>query len=575
MKKVKLTLLLILTMLLFTGCGAVVHTKIDLNNDSSGTRTTFITIKNSDESSLEGGFEALESILSASIPKGLELVRDNNNNNSTVFSFSYSFINIDDYNDKTQNFFNCEANAIFKAETTPLKQEISFYEANNNSSLISWAINAVNESNIISGYSISDSYEFGTNYIIFNNEEVFSSSYDDFNFELITGPKLISSQIFSDFDMVGNYKKKFIITFDEDDYKTLEKEQVRIYLNKKYDGWQSDDDGYSFFLEFNAPEEFSTFIENLSTDSEEQSKYGFQYIFDNTSIFGYKFLVKENYTLDNFFNNFVLSNMDNVIYYYAVPDYEYSNNYYDHDTDLNEEFINTEYKYRTSHRYYDDPNTYFEASNNVLINEVNLEYVFDKKMRCEAITEIIFDKNKCDISEASVIEQFAGKEELTQYKEDGDVVSLTFNKRLEKEHDLNNAILFNKNKLLGSKGFKPAYNIDLFYHLENYIKPEYFYYGYINYIIKIPEVIKLNNLNIDYKVISGEKLSDTLSNQYYIVEGNKSASDVLIISLSYEETKFVYLIYLTVMILVLVFATIIIKFIYDKRKITSNATEQI
>lgn len=161
MKKISLKikaivfLLAALTIVVFTGCGADVATKLDVDKDFKGTRTIEAVISNSElKDYVKGGADGIEEIIKKNIPSEMKYTRSGTDS-GVKFTFTVEFSNFDEYKTKMnsilkQSGYTKDSGIEYEYTDNPFKTKVSYKENFGSAVLLDWLTNAVAEAKIVS-----------------------------------------------------------------------------------------------------------------------------------------------------------------------------------------------------------------------------------------------------------------------------------------------------------------------------------------------------------------------------------------------------------------------------------------
>lgn len=167
---------------IFTACGANVRTKLDVDGQFKGTRTITAVLSNGDlNDEINGGAEAIESVVKKYIPDVLTYTKKQNDDNLT-YTFTLSFNDIDDYKSKLETILNADPNNKIEPVVTYKKTDSIFntsvyYEENISSiDLLNWLKYGLRTEKTVKSSSEGDWFESGDSVVVIEGKEYSSSS---------------------------------------------------------------------------------------------------------------------------------------------------------------------------------------------------------------------------------------------------------------------------------------------------------------------------------------------------------------------------------------------------------------
>ena len=173
--------LMLLTVLVLTGCGAEVNTTMRMTTEFSGQRMIDVVIDNDDTSKITGGIEALKQVAQTNLPAEMTFSYVAGESDHTL-TFVITFTSLDDYKTKVNSLVTLGGNTEIVPEieysfmNTVFKKGVKFEENFTSFELLRWFYNAVDTAGIVTE-SQSNWYEMGDSTVIIGEETY--DSYDE------------------------------------------------------------------------------------------------------------------------------------------------------------------------------------------------------------------------------------------------------------------------------------------------------------------------------------------------------------------------------------------------------------
>ena len=174
----------LLIVMLLAGCGAEVTTRMTVDQNFAGSREITLTLGNGDLDEISGGFAALENVIKENLPAELTY-SSSEGEDSKIMLFTLSYTSLEDYRTKVAALINAGvteeekadedyepfvADIAYEKNDTVFKKGIYFTENFNSVDLLDWLREALRVANIINE-SESDWYEVGNNVVIIEGTE--------------------------------------------------------------------------------------------------------------------------------------------------------------------------------------------------------------------------------------------------------------------------------------------------------------------------------------------------------------------------------------------------------------------
>ncbi len=170
--------LLILSLFLFTACGAKINTEMNIDKNFKGERIITALIKSSDlKSYVSTGADGIEETVKNYIPEAMSYKRIDKESGDTEFVFNISFDNVENYTKKIAQILNknpdnaIQANIIYDNKSNEFKKSILFEENFSSNDLLSWLVYGLKAENKISHSTVSDWMETGTSSLKIDNQD--------------------------------------------------------------------------------------------------------------------------------------------------------------------------------------------------------------------------------------------------------------------------------------------------------------------------------------------------------------------------------------------------------------------
>ncbi|MDH8676528.1 hypothetical protein QE109_00145 [Fusibacter bizertensis] len=262
-KRILLLLLLVLSGIILSGCGADITHYLNINSDFSGDRSIIVKVDSEDLENIKGGEPALTKVLTENKPSDMLLTIDKSVENEVIYNLVYTFENFEEYKIKTERIISTPFNATYNSsavEDNPFKHHTDLTEDNIFNLLTKWAIDAIDESNIVSE---SSSYFINSTktYINLNGEEFSQSNFGN-NSKFQKDILVPFENVEVNLDLDAN-NHSIIMSLDNVKASVLELENIKNLLNEKYNTEiKTDDTQTHFIMQFNGNVEFENFLQN-------------------------------------------------------------------------------------------------------------------------------------------------------------------------------------------------------------------------------------------------------------------------------------------------------------------------
>lgn len=159
MKKKVFLLTMLLSLLLLSGCGVNLSSKIKLNKDFSGTRTMSCTFSSRDFNAyFKGSKEDLNKLIKESCPDSLTYTSSSDGENDT-YTFYLRFSSLDDYKKKVSDLLNFSPDITYEYGDSPFVNGLIYKENFTSKDLMTWLYTALYEKKYIDKDSSSDLWD--------------------------------------------------------------------------------------------------------------------------------------------------------------------------------------------------------------------------------------------------------------------------------------------------------------------------------------------------------------------------------------------------------------------------------
>ncbi len=418
MKRLMLLTIALLGMLMLSGCGTQVTSVIEFNKDGSGKRVVSATISESDATNLEGGYYELDLLLEAKAPKEVNLIRTMKENGDAVYSFSFRFDNIDEYNQKVQEITGKAHDATWYSDTSVFLSDIEFRESQVTYDLVKWAIDAFNESEYSDWMSGFTSYEIGTNEIYFEDKLVYSGTEDP-GFVMEMTPKVKTASVYSIYDYDDNYAKTIVLQFHQGDLDMVNLSDAKKLLSAYSKNYKIDMANHTitFTLENESVKEF-LMLADLNCGEED---IFYQSVFNP---FQKKVEIKETYNLGQFFSMFSLEYP--YIYNYIKLPEKLSDVSVSYTNQLPDIEVPQGYHYAGAYRYDKDYQISFFSNTMVNLNNISVDYLLGSDRSGQRVVKVSFSKNECDLTEGALKKFYPDMPDIMSISDAQDEITISF-----------------------------------------------------------------------------------------------------------------------------------------------------
>ena len=238
-KYLLLSSLLILVLLIFTACGAVINTEMSFNKDFKGERILTAFVKSSDiRSYVPTGADGIEEAIKKYIPESMTYKRIGKESNDVEFIFSISFNDLEDYTKKVTQILNknpdntIQASILYDNKNNEFKKNVLFEENFSSKDLLAWLVYALKTENIVNDSNISNWMEIGTSSLKIENQDY--DVYGNFQVKESESTSFDKINVLTEILESGKLKRSITFLMNEKNVKILEGRGIIIseYLKK-------------------------------------------------------------------------------------------------------------------------------------------------------------------------------------------------------------------------------------------------------------------------------------------------------------------------------------------------------
>ena len=150
LKRIFVGLVMTLSVMILTACGANVDAKVELNSDGSGTRTMELSIPKT-ELQAYGKFDLskVESVIADNCPQVLDYSYEEDKKNVNA-TFVLQFSSLEDYEQKLNTFCSGNAQVDAYVGASPFSSEMRYSESVSTKDMLKWLVDALVDNNIVS-----------------------------------------------------------------------------------------------------------------------------------------------------------------------------------------------------------------------------------------------------------------------------------------------------------------------------------------------------------------------------------------------------------------------------------------
>lgn len=552
-KHIKLLFLFVFCTFLLTGCGAKVYTNTSFAKDGSGKRIIYLEIAMKDESRIEGGFQELEHALAQKAPSCIQVSRhENQDKKAMIYELKYEFSDIEDFKEKTSEITGKEPAIQWEEEAGAFKGSVSYKENTTTADLTQWVKEAL-QANSISSAMISQSYEEDDSKVTFEGEPVWTGKQNP-AFTVDKSPVIEQVMVYTTYKDDGDATKQIKLGFSYEDYRSMDTDEGLEYLHEFSKAFKVDSTCNGYSVTLSGQKEWEHFFqkasEELSADVPyedlKMNKPQKNYYFENEStcsIFTDKFSVKEVYNLNKLFSGFKVS-AKTVKDYVSIPERaSYQSEQVHHTYGL--ESTNS-YPYIGEYDINDTYYMYFKGGKSVKLKQASVSFAIDENL--EGVQKVILHLSKAGmkLTSTDVMEYYSNLGEKVQYDEDGDQVTIRFERELfygkdEKEDDIRRVNTFSLHKL--KYQFDTAFSMRTYFPVEN-VK--------VQYQISLPASFRIEHVQLGNKILNRKEIKECRDDQQWTYQTEINGSEDMIAVLNFSASNMLFYGVLCVVILLVI-----------------------
>ena len=561
MKRFILGLLLLISMMMLSGCGASVTSKTSFNSEGGGTRSISAVISESDAKNLTNGFEELDILLKQAAPEGITINRTTLDNGDAKYQFSIQFSNIDDYNQKVSSIIGKSHNATWYSSSNVFMSNVEFSEEDCTYDLIAWAIDAFKDSKYSAFASRFTLYEVASNEFYFGDQLVYSGTGNP-SFTVQTSPKLLKTNVYSNFSY-DNESKIIELIFEKGSLDKIDLEAARRVLEVYSSKVSIDAANSKITYELTNKEEILDFLLHADNKNTESS-LSYERV---NNPFQKKYILTENFYLTDFLNMFTMEDQS-VYVYVKLPEVTKETSFtqagqavetpghYDYGT-----IISKDFGYSLDTR----------SNHMVDLKDINIVYTVTSDLTCKRSIEISYIKNDCTITKDQLKQYFPDISETISFYDSGDTLRLVFISQQTNSSSVSRGFGFEKLARQNLKYVRHTFKEDL--DLSRYLPViEGYTWNMENiqyhYQVNIEEKAGLYEVNVGQQKYSDsdKTLGQLINANSYMIKGSDTADHPLTLELYFKQMYHMFYFWIIVIIFVIVVAVLGITLYYTKKK---------
>lgn len=548
MNKIIKSLMTLLILFVLTGCGAKVTQSLTLNENGSGEREIIAYIDSETIDYINGGIDALTKILEDNLPEPLTMMVDKaEDGTSCLYTFQYSFTDLDDYNSKTALITGVQHNAAIVDEENPFSTIQTFSENDVFEALMTWGLDAVEFAELTS-QSRSNYYENNGFYVSFRdyrNEEI--STYDNIIW-LSSGENIPIDNVDVNVDFINN-KFALSIKLLSSQFDQLNKSKVDTYFegatfrkDDNYSIYTYSFDTYEAYQSFIGNEVAGESIYNITSNSPINKKYYFEEYYNISDLF------PETYLDGNIMYTISLKNID--------------------DANIYESYLENKEKDRLTYRFNDTVDVDIDYEKSLYANKTITELLLDNNKDAKKTITVKFS--------SSELEEFNFDEIESYYEELGynvevntDEPSLTFTTKYTIDSSYSDESSITSFYKAASSNFKK----NKIHFVETFNYSNLMPTAESVYIVKLNKKLSPSYVNVNGNQYTKQDIKDSLLGNHYefIVDNSNSTSQVKIIC---EKNNLSYNLVI-ILLIILVAAGVVVGYLKSKGKKTSDNEDVI
>lgn len=557
--------MIVMSVVFLAGCGASVTSKTNFNAQGGGTRFITAVISAGDAKNLTNGFEELDVLLEQAAPDEIKVNRTTLGNGDAQYQFSIQFSNIDDYNQKIASITGKSHNATWQTDANVFKTNVEFSEEDCTYDLISWAIDAFENSPYSAFASRFTLYDVVKNEFYFDDELVYSGTGDP-SFTIESSPTLIKASVYSDFSY-DKVSKTVELSFAPGSLERIDLEKAREVLESYSKEVTIDTANSKITYQLSGKEAIVDFLQNADLSNTEDCV---EYIFVNNP-FQMKYILHESYTLKELLDTFTMSN-PNVYHYVKLPEVTEETEFTQSGQEIE---VPGQYEYASAVSKDYGYNMETSLNHMVDLKDINITYDVSSDLNCKRSVEVSYIKNNCVLTESQLKQYFPDVKDKISFFDAGDTIRLVFVSQQKKEDSLINGFGFEKLSRQNLKYIRHALqeNIDLSRFLpvlEGYTwNMENITY---HYQVNVPEAAGLYEITTgdETYMASDDSLDQFMESEHYAIKGTNTADHALVMEMSFKQVYHLFYFWILLIIFLIIVAVLVVTLYYMKKSIKSE-----
>ena len=149
MRKKILVMVLLFALLVLSGCGIKLTSKVNIGENFSGTRTMTCTFSTSDfQHFFNGSQKDLDQTIKDTCPSQLSY-KKTSDDGDTIYTFYLKFSSLDDYREKVGKILNFSPKITWQYGDSPFVSGLIYQENFSSTDLMTWLYTALYEENYV------------------------------------------------------------------------------------------------------------------------------------------------------------------------------------------------------------------------------------------------------------------------------------------------------------------------------------------------------------------------------------------------------------------------------------------
>lgn len=212
----------------FTGCGPEIMTQMELTQEFQGKRVMTVTLTRAElKEWCKVSAEQLNQVLQENTPAELEY-HFLSDDNGYVFSYTLSFSNLDEYQNKIEKLTGKRANVLLEMPKTPFTSGVMLTDDTESQELLAWLPKVLVEQNCIEKGNASYVLNNGVTTVIFDGQEYISKKNGVVEIKNLKQVKINGISFYTDL-MDEEISRRIVIEIPRESY--LQKsEEMDTYL---------------------------------------------------------------------------------------------------------------------------------------------------------------------------------------------------------------------------------------------------------------------------------------------------------------------------------------------------------